>query len=395
MASRKKHPGIVERHSRGCRGSNGGRCSCDPTYEAWISAKGEEGFTKVRRTFPRLSEAKAWRIDAQAAQNHGRLLRPNKLTVAEALLDWIEGAKDGRIRNRSGLAYKPSSLRGYEQAIRGRIVSSDLGRMRASGVRRMDIQDFADDLLAEGLAGGTVANILNPLQAVYRRLIRREIVSINPTVDIELPKDRRKRDRILSPGESLTYIEALPLGEQALWATAFYAGLRRGELKALRVSDVDLAKNELHVVRSWDQYERAIDPKSDAGRRTVPIVAILRDHLDGHIVRTGRAGDDLIFGRTRIEAFVASTTRSRARKAWLVEGLDPVKLHECRHTAASMLIDAGINNPKAIMEFMGHSTITETYDRYGHLMPGSRDEIRSKLDDYLGCTQEFWTSAET
>ena len=58
-------------------------------------------------------------------------------------------------------------------------------------------------------------------------------------------------------------------------------------------------------------------------------------------------------------------------------------LHECRHTAASILIDAGINNPKAIMEFMGHSTITETYDRYGHLMPGSRDEVRARVDAYL------------
>ncbi len=63
--------------------------------------------------------------------------------------------------------------------------------------------------------------------------------------------------------------------------------------------------------------------------------------------------------------------------------MKPVMLHECRHTAASILIDAGINNPKAIMEFMGHSTITETYDRYGHLMPGSRDEVRARVDAYL------------
>lgn len=247
----------------------------------------------------------------------------------------------------------------------------------------MDVQDFADSLLAEGLSGGTVANILNPLQAMYRRLVRREVVATNPTVDIDLPRPRRRRERILSPLESLNYLEALPIEERALWATAFYAGLRRGELRALRVSDVDLARNELHVLRSWDAVEHEIDPKSDAGRRTIPIVAILRDHLDGHLMRAGRTGSDLVFGRTPCDAFVPSTVRSRANRAWGVAELMPITLHECRHTAASMLIDAGINNPKAIMEFMGHSTITETYDRYGHLMPGSRDEVRTAVDRYL------------
>jgi integrase len=380
---RRKHPGIVERHQRGCAARGGGRCSCEPSYEAWVSVKDRSGYTKLRQTFPRLSEAKAWRVDALAAQNRGRLPRPTKVTVADELLAWIEGAKQGQIRNRSGKAYKPSALRGYEEAIRNRILPSELARVRVSEVRRMDVQDFADSLLSEGLSGGTVANILNPLQAMYRRLVRREVVATNPTVDIELPRSRHRRERILSPLESLNYLDALPIEERALWATAFYAGLRRGELRALRVDDVDLARSELHVIRSWDAVEHEIDPKSDAGRRTIPIVAILRDHLDGHLMRTGRRGNDLVFGRTPSYAFVPSTVRSRANRAWEAAGLKPIKLHECRHTAASILIDAGISNPKAIMEFMGHSTITETYDRYGHLMPGSREEVRARVDAYL------------
>ncbi len=50
-------------------------------------------------------------------------------------------------------------------------------------------------------------------------------------------------------------------------------------------------------------------------------------------------------------------------------------LHECRHTFASLLIDAGVN-AKATQEFMGHGTIEETFNRYGHLMPGARDHAR-------------------
>lgn len=64
-------------------------------------------------------------------------------------------------------------------------------------------------------------------------------------------------------------------------------------------------------------------------------------------------------------------------QSWLVRGASAY-----RHTFASLLIDAGVN-PKAIQEFMGHATIEETFSRYGHLMPGTRDQARELVDTYL------------
>ena len=76
--------------------------------------------------------------------------------------------------------------------------------------------------------------------------------------------------------------------DQALWATAFYAGLRRGELMALRIADVDLAGGVIRVERAWDAKGREyVETKSRAGRRTVPIPAVLRDYLDEHVLRLG------------------------------------------------------------------------------------------------------------
>jgi integrase len=107
-----------------------------------------------------------------------------------------------------------------------------------------------------------------------------------------------------------------------------------------------------------------IEPKSLAGRRTVPLLAILRDYLEVCLRRTGRSGEDLIFGRTTEEAFYASTIDHRAKQAWKGAGVAaadkdeaaslprPITLHECRRTFASLLIDAGAN-PKAIQQFMG------------------------------------------
>jgi integrase len=182
-----------------------------------------------------------------------------------------------------------------------------------------------------------------------------------------------------------------------MWATAFYAGLRRGELQALRVCDIDFEANTINVERGWDQVEGVIEPKSFAGWRTVPLLAILRDDLADDLRRTGRSGEDLVFGRTTEEAFYASTVDYRAKRAWRIanklatamterEGdapdlLKPITLHECRHTFASLLIDAGAN--PAIQQFMGHSKIQTTFDVYGHLLPGGHDEVRERMDGYL------------
>lgn len=138
----------------------------------------------------------------------------------------------------------------------------------------------------------------------------------------------------------------------------------------------------IRVDRGWDQEEGPIEPKSHASRRTVPLLAVLRDYLDEHLLRTGGAGDELLFGRRENSPFAPMAIGKRAGKAWKAAALEPITLHECRHTFASLLIDAGAN-PKAIQTFMGHSKIQTTFDTYGHLMPGSHDEVRERMDAYL------------
>jgi integrase len=72
----------------------------------------------------------------------------------------------------------------------------------------------------------------------------------------------------------------------------------------------------------------------------------------------------------------------RATRAWTRAGLEPIGLHECRHTCASYFIAAGIN-AKTLSTFLGHASITTTLDRYGHLFPGSEAEAANLLDAYL------------
>ena len=160
---------------------------------------------------------------------------------------------------------------------------------------------------------------------------------------------------------------------------------------ALRWEDVDLTKNLITVSRSWDVKAGPIEPKSQKGKRTVPMPTVLREILIRHRFLTGRSRG-LVFGRSAERPFNDTSVSGRALTAWKVENRNrgdervrPISLHECRHTFASLMIAAGVN-AKALSTYMGHASVMITLDRYGHLMPGSEEEAAGLLDGYLART---------
>jgi integrase len=386
--------GIRQRHRTSCKRKRG--CQCP--FEAFVFSVADS--RKVRKGFPTLAAAKAWRADTMATATRDTLRAPTTTTVREAAEAFLAGASDGSIPTASGGRYKPATLRGYRVGLNKRVLPA-LGPKRLSAVHRRDVQDLADRLTAEGLSASTVQNTLDPLRVIYRRAIRREEVVIDPTKGLELRRKDGRRERIADPAEAAALIAALPDSERALWTTAFYAGLRRGELRALRWSHVDLEARVIHVRRGWDNIEGEQDVKTAAGRRRVPIIDALAGELTAHKERTGRDGAGLVFGATATQPFPLETVRRRSLTAWGWEeipnpdddgprdvwvrgdgALDPITLHDARHTCASILIAAGVN-PKALSVIMGHSTIAITFDTYGHLMPAGLDEAAAATNAYL------------
>jgi integrase len=334
----------------------------------------------IRKTFPTLAAAKAWRHDALVALQRGELRTPTTTTVTEAAKAWVEGARRGAIRTRSGDPYKHAAIRAYERALRLRILPA-LGSSRLSDVRRGDVQDLVDELVASGQAASTIQITIATLQAIYRRELHRGRLAVNPAAGLELPAVRNGRDRVADPAEAATLLAALPERDRAVWATAMYGGLRRGELQALQVDRIDLSAGVIHVDYGWDVKEGRIETKG-RNRRRVPIPAVLRDHLLEHLMRTGRRGRDLVFGKTAVSPFSTAALSVRADRVWKEANLRRITLHECRHTYASYMIAAGVN-AKALSSYLGHAGIAITLDRYGHLMPGNEEEAAGLLDSYL------------
>jgi integrase len=354
--------GIVKRHSKGCPAKAGSRCRCGGGYEASIYSA-RDG-RKVRKTFARESEAKSWRAEAKRALDRGALRAPSRRTLREAAAAWLEGAERGELCNRSGRPYKPATLRGYRQALEERVLP-EFGAQKLSAVATADLQALVDRWQAEGQAASTIRNSIKPLQAIYRRARSREGLPLNPTHDLELPAADPTEVEIVAPEVAARLLAALPAGDRALWATALYAGLRYGELRALRWGAVDLAGGTIRVRESWDPKEGSIAPKTRTSRRTTPVPGALRDYLLDHRLRAGEPAEDaLVFGGQDGRPFQAAAIYRRADRAWEIDaarracterfGTTAAESDEQRKQIIAALRDEG-HSPRAIGGALGLS----------------------------------------
>lgn len=163
---------------------------------------------------------------------------------------------------------------------------------------------------------------------------------------------------------------------------AAYSGLRAGELAALRVKDLDLMRGRVHVRQAVSEVHGRLIygiPKSGKSR-TVSVPTFLREMLSEHVADFADDPDHLVFssldgGPLRRSNFY----RRHFRPAADALGLHDLRFHDLRHSCASFLIASGAH-PRAIMERLGHSSITVTMDVYGHLLPSLDDDLTDALE---------------
>jgi integrase len=223
-------------------------------------------------------------------------------------------------------------------------------------------------------------------------------VKVNPCTKVDLPKARREEMLFLTAAEVRAVAEHIDAHFRTLVLFAAYMGLRAGELAGLRWGDVNLMQGTINVRRSLRDVNGRLevgDLKTTGSRRVVSFGAFMKELLTTHLHDAGNPGpDDYVFtmksgGPLRQEQVYARYFK-RAVRGWtdgwgkvhpgcLPAEKHAVRWHDLRHTCAALAIESGAH-PKLIQARLGHSSITITLDRYGHLFPSAEQALGEALD---------------
>jgi integrase len=244
------------------------------------------------------------------------------------------------------------------------------------------------------LAGKTVKNVVRTLSSLLSAAVEDEIIDSNPALNRigKYCKDGRITPEIdpLTREEASLLLAAAKVRaprEHALFMTALRAGLRLGELFGLEWGDVDIRGHFLTVRRSRSGG-RVTTPKSGKSRR-VDMSDQLAETLQRlHVERkteTLKYGwgqvPETVFVTETGRPYDAANLRQRIFYKMLAKaGLRRVRLHDLRHTYASLLIRQR-ESLAYVRDQMGHSSIKVTVDTYGHLVPGTNRQAVNRLDD--------------
>jgi integrase len=226
-----------------------------------------------------------------------------------------------------------------------------------------------------GLSASRVRQTHQLIGAVLKFAIKAKHLAINPAHSIDLPRLPESEQRYLTH-EQLHRVTVASGRLRTLVLILGLCGLRFGEAAALRVSDVDVSARRIRVRRSMTYVRKTglvEGPTKNHSARTVPVPVFVARLLKTEIA--DRAGDALAFTSARSgEYLTLGQARYAFTKAAAVEGCDGVRLHDLRHTCASLAISAGAN-VKVVQKLLGHNTAVLTLDRYGHLLPDDLDAV--------------------
>lgn len=321
----------------------------------------------------------------------GRYAAPSTLTVADLVMEHIDRSlAAGRITEGTALTYR----------YRAKAYLRGLGPKRVVAVVPLDVQRWLDQLIRAHLAPSTIGTISAVVSGAFREATLLGIIDRNPTIGVRRPTVVPPDAAAWTADEARAVLAATRdhrLG--VFYATALTTGMRPGELRALTWSDVDLDAATVTVRRTMarDEANRQIVGATTKGKRSrvirIPaaLVALLRRHKVAQTERRLRHEawhhHDLVLDRGDGMWWHERTIAYIHEDVCAMTGVTPIRLHDLRHTAATLLVERGIH-PKVVADMLGHAHIAVTMDRYTHLTPHHQEGAASALGEALFATDE-------
>jgi integrase len=265
--------------------------------------------------------------------------------AAEEWLDYCEKVRD----------CKASTLRDYRNMVR--VLDREFGDRKIEVITPEEIELWISDYSG---SNRTRQKYLVCLGSIFKRAMKVHGLPRNPADVVERPRVRRAaKIDVLRPEEVLALVRAAESEQDAaIFHTAAFAGLRMGELLALRWRDVDFTRRTIHVRENWTQGETTT-PKGGT-ERAVPMA----EEVAQRLARLGQrdhftADDDLVFCTPRGQHVGYKSLKERYRAALRMAGVrEDFRFHNLRHTFGSTVIRHA--DSREVMEWMGHADLTTT-----------------------------------
>jgi len=336
----------------------------------WVARWRDPGGTQHSRSFERKLDAQRFLTGLDADRLRGVYTDPRagQITLREyAEQRWLPAQ----------VHLRPNSVSLYGGHLRNHIVPL-LGDRPVGSIRRPDAKTFVAAISAS-LAPATVSTVYAVLRTVLQSAVDDGLIAANPASRVPLPRVETAPFVLLTaPQISALARSITPRYEVTVWLAAG-AGLREGEALGLTVPRVEFLARRLSIVEQA-QHGVLSPLKTRASRRVVPVDDLVLNAVTAHIQRWAPGPWQLVVtnrcGRPVRRNSFGMCWREAVKAAGLAEG---TRFHDLRHFYASTLIAAGLN-PKEIQSRLGHATITETMDTYGHLFPDADEHGRGALD---------------
>ena len=282
--------------------------------------------------------------------------------------------------------YKPTTYANYERTMRLRLIPW-FGDMPVGEITPRDCDAYVASRMRGGAAPGTVRNDVACLGVIMKAGVRWGYAVSSPVPGTSVPKSPRSIATPLSASQARALFGQLPERWVPLFMCAVLTGMRSGELAGLQARDLDFDKHLVSVQRSvW--RGKTTTPKTPASVRRIDLTPTLEKTLKEWLASPLRpaTSDDLVFPSADGKILNTSNLRESVfYPALSAAGLPRVRMHDLRHTYASLLIANG-ESLKYVQEMMGHSSIKITADTYGHLLKEAHETAAARLDAAVfGC----------
>jgi integrase len=342
---------------------------------------GGRAASQRERTFSRKADAQAFATKMEHEKLSGTYADPSRarLTFGELWEAWM-----------AAQPHKPATADTYQRHYRNHIQPT-FARRPLAAIRKTEVQGWVKGLSAK-LAPATVKVVYGIFASALRAAVQDDRLGKSPCVGITLPDVPKTTVRVLDPAQVQSLADEMPSRLRALIWLGVGSGLRQGEAFGVCRSRVLWLERTLRVdqqvslVTGTGNGPVLASPKTRASIRDVPLADVVTEALSRHVA--DHQPEEVLFtsrtgGLLRRSSFNSKVWRPAAKRAGLP---GDVTFHDLRHTFASAALSQGVPILD-VSRWLGHASITETADTYGHLLPESHDRLRDAVDVAFGSSE--------